>query len=50
MLFWIVIACLIFGLGIVLGDYFKAKSTRETKLKKIAERLKQIEEKTADEG
>lgn len=49
LLFWIVIACVIFGLGIVLGDSLKAKSARERKLKNIANRLEQIKAKNAED-
>jgi hypothetical protein len=49
MLFWIVIISSIFVLTIALGDYFKTKKARATKLKKIAKRLKQIEQSETQE-
>ncbi|MFT5572531.1 MAG: hypothetical protein ACI9FR_001454 [Cryomorphaceae bacterium] len=49
MMFWIMVTSGAFVLTIALGDYFKTKKARENRLKKIAKRLKQIEQSETQE-
>jgi hypothetical protein len=45
MLFWLLIAALIFMLVIAVENHLKAKRTREMKIKSIRQRLKALEKR-----